>query len=968
MNLDDWQVLLEEHFTQLRASRTSRVGDKPIFVLEHGLSEAKIAELRGEILAAILKTTPNTSNYLPWVVYATEVGYRYSGTEYWQTFEADTPGWTARGDRGWIRRSFEKFHKTFGGAKPSGPFAENFSIICWPIAHSILPQDLQRHFARILHEARHGFRSEFFKNPILLGETIAARSWDATSRFQNFTQEHLLVGQIAAALLQGADTETGLILPATLQRIVKDLEREGRSRDWLRGAQDVAGKVQLSGLASPASEDKLPTAPREAREAVAALGVEPRLGLIPTGAATWDVQLKVPDLSPLLLRFPQLRPILVDSRCVVLGSSGRPRPRGYFLHGAQTIRLETWPESGTILLQFEATTPELQFLLATDCLLKAGPTWLFRIGSDGLAYEIKGKVVRPGQSYIVLTLEKCDILEGTPVTTSCRGINAVRLDIPTAISIELEKTLRALGLVQARHFELWPAGLPPAKWDGEGSAEWLVSDQPCIGVRADHSVSAFTLDLKGPLSQRLEVAPTAPGEPIFISLPQLPLGRYELEATVVSSGRGNQETGLLDFMIREPRTWEPASGHQGPLLAFIDPTNPTLEQLCEGSVGIDIHGPARRNLACTMSLSTRTDTKTLLQKNFSLQLPVTTSSWRSQFSKVVLDSKEFSDAYDRAQSCQILFDGGELGRISLQCEREFSPLRWLVRREGKFWALILIDNTGADKAASVKRYDFSSPDTPVAVADISKEGRLAVNPEGGLYVAEIGDYRCAVVMPPFGKTLTGLTGLRGVIPNFKTVARLSGEIDRLLDLYILWDEAHLPGNILAAIRRGNVLTAIVQKIFSVIGGQPWNQAELNMDGTADALTKLAPAISIKYDEQRGIAPALLKTFAAMAARSPASRADALWPILSPYIRFSLPLPQNGSANHARWICEFALRLASSPRSVRKWAGSDYDVTLNKVFESPTLARAARFLVIAINSHLGPPPIAARNLYSGWDWA
>jgi hypothetical protein len=36
-------------------------------------------------------------------VYSAEIGYEYSGEEYWQTFAERTPGWAGYGDRNFIR-------------------------------------------------------------------------------------------------------------------------------------------------------------------------------------------------------------------------------------------------------------------------------------------------------------------------------------------------------------------------------------------------------------------------------------------------------------------------------------------------------------------------------------------------------------------------------------------------------------------------------------------------------------------------------------------------------------------------------------------------------------------------------------------------------------------------------------------------------------------------------------------------
>ncbi|MCP4654320.1 MAG: hypothetical protein GY856_02760 [bacterium] len=124
---------------------------------------------------------------LPWTVFAAELGYLYSGDEYWQTFEERTPGWLVHGHRHWVRRCFRDFQKRYGGAEPKGPWACQFSIICWPITHAILPQDLQRQLAKLLYELRHVTSSEALASPRHLGELIANRSWGTSSGRQGQT-------------------------------------------------------------------------------------------------------------------------------------------------------------------------------------------------------------------------------------------------------------------------------------------------------------------------------------------------------------------------------------------------------------------------------------------------------------------------------------------------------------------------------------------------------------------------------------------------------------------------------------------------------------------------------------------------------------------------------------------------------------------------------------------------------------
>ena len=132
----------------------------------------------------------------------------------------------------------------------------------------------------------------------------------------------------------------------------------------------ISGLGSLSSRTFPSNVNQLD----EARAAVAVLGIEPRLVLRPRDASggSWDLLLEVPDLSHLLLRFPQTREILTGSRCVVAGSNGRPLARSRLLNSSQRVRLVRWPNIDEVLLQFEKRDPQLDFLLRNGV---SPPAW-----------------------------------------------------------------------------------------------------------------------------------------------------------------------------------------------------------------------------------------------------------------------------------------------------------------------------------------------------------------------------------------------------------------------------------------------------------------------------------------------------------------------------------------------------------------------------------------------------------------
>jgi hypothetical protein len=84
--LKDRHQALANHFADLALSR----GQLPLFAIEHGLDEAALSGLRAAV-SRNLEADPQLQGatwswaYLPLLVVATEVGYRYrgTGTDFW---------------------------------------------------------------------------------------------------------------------------------------------------------------------------------------------------------------------------------------------------------------------------------------------------------------------------------------------------------------------------------------------------------------------------------------------------------------------------------------------------------------------------------------------------------------------------------------------------------------------------------------------------------------------------------------------------------------------------------------------------------------------------------------------------------------------------------------------------------------------------------------------------------------------
>lgn len=960
MGLDDLQQRLENHFAALLKQRTVTVGKQPVFALEHGLSAEELAQLHVEIHSHIAAGSPAKQHALPWIVYAAEMGYRYSGDEYWQTFEKETPRWTLFGSRTWIRRRFEEFHARFGGAKPTGRWAEWFTNICWPITHAILPKDLQRQLAKILYENRHAFSRELFDVPERLGALIAARSLNASTRFRKLAQQPLLLGQIATALLlEDREDAKSLILSSTLRRIATDLERERQSKAWLSGARQhvTATRLRAQGGIPRAVVPGAPaTSEQDVHPAQTELGLEPRMIAKPTGAKTFDLCAEIPNLAPLLIRFPELSDILNGSRCIVAGAASAPLWKGRVLRGMQLVRLATWPAANEPLFKFERSHPKLDYVLSAESFRRPGDQWLFRIATDGLAYEMRSLNVSAGGNYLLLRtnpfagpIEEVDV-----VAFNCAGVHGLQFSVPSVVTDAWTQRLKTLGLNHAKTFEIWPAGTPPAAWDGEARVEWLTTDSPMLGVRSDHPLEDMAVLIDGDEWSRVQFGRVPAGKTHFLEFSDLPAGLHRVSFRLQASDRRlGHETIHLSVVIREPHEWTSGVTEQGAFIVLSDPPTPTLEQLWEGRAAVEIHGPNGRQVSGSFMLSERGTEQPLTQVVLPpLQLPATGLQWEQYFGKHVRGNKVVASCYDMAQVCVVELNAEELGHFRLECERAFEPVRWALRRGPECYHAKVVSDRGEDKSLSVVYHAIAHPES-VDALDAAADG-YDVPLAGGLYTATADDFTRSILVPPFQiRKLQDLEVKTEIDIEDLSVVHLL----ELLAAAELWASARMAGaDLLASIQiRDRVVDALLRAIASGIAGSSWCSEEQIYRRRSDpgALPRLCEAIATRNPE-KGFASIIERDIAAFAELVVPERVSRLNTLCGKFLGV-----------WSAWLVEFALRLSSG--CVREWAAANLQKGITELQQRPILMRAARAVVLGVDARITQAAHDVGPVYAGWKW-
>ena len=470
-----------------------------------------------------------------------------------------------------------------------------------------------------------------------------------------------------------------------------------------------------------------------------------------------------------------------------------------------------------------------------------------------------------------------------------------------------------------------------------------------------------------------------PGEPVFVEFPQLPVGVHRLQFSSRSLATGQPEQlGDLDVVvrIREERPRSQVANPLGPLSLHMDPATPTLEQLWEGRLDLSLRGPNGRDVECTVSLFERDGEAAIIAQRLPpISAPFTSDDWRGHFRDQFQEKKRGQEAYDRARVCTLAFSANELGAFTVRCERDFTPLRWAVRRHGQGHVVRLYDDRGQSEPPLVSRAAF---ETPCVEETLDSHSEYDVPVSGGMYVARAEGLRTAVIVPP---VLHGF-GLEALsfVPNIERQDRSIESVLRAVGFASQWGQARLPGDLLSAIRQRNIMLALVTEVFRLLCGENWARAEKEFSSSDNpsALETLSSAVS-RNSLEAGVGATLFRDAAVIAHGTNSDRIRRLASLAVEYRLLSSALvanrPSGATTNFQAstdvdapaWLTEFSLRLASDPASAETWAGKHLHISLTRLLNTTTLARAARFLVIATDRYLQPGSLSG-ELYGGWRWS
>ncbi|MEU4603498.1 hypothetical protein AB0F43_11010 [Kribbella sp. NPDC023972] len=932
---------LDVHFRELSEQRHQLSPVAPVFALEHDLPQAEFEVLEAAVRAAVASGFgPRYRQWwLPFVVYAANVGYDYVGVDYWPIFAQRTPGWdrlsNINGHRSRLRDWFVRFADEYGGARPTGAFADFFVNIAWPIAHAVLPVYLQRQLARLLFEFR-SITADQLADPDALGAALAARTRGYPERFQEFCTMHSLLGRVALALLQGENEDSPYLVRSTLERIVGGLTSERQAKVWLSKARHRASQVRTTGFRGKGGALTSTSTGTRTRTLS-----DPRLSMKRL-ADGWRLFADIPDLTPLATRLPQLYDELKQRRARIAGVP-RPVAPGRLLYAGEQL-LTALPAEGQAFIQLERADPSVNVLVANQCMLTPGPWWVFRRRTANHAVQVKGAVVRPGQRYLLVARPETPppaVAWLSEVELRLEGARGYLLDLPEQIGDLDAFAFTTAGISVISSIAIRPVGLTPASWDGEGLGEFLEGDPILLGLRAEHPPEACVITINGGAPELLPWPAETPE--LFFGLTDLVAGVYEITVTLLGTGEDSTvASGALTLVVREPREEAENAGTGIRMLA--SPARPLLTDLWDGRASLSIEGPSGLQAQLTVTLR-GPGGESLAHLQRPVRLPLTDQQWRT-FAVRELRGSELAAAYDDAETAEIAVSRGGVGFATLQCERGFRPLRWVISKvhDGGYEAH-LIDRTDA-QATTVTLFETSEP--LVGHAQVPDQP-IASPLNGGLLVATSGDVSSAIVIPPDPNRLFAQGGARR--PFVQIGPRSLIEAMRLIRGHALWADAELPADPFAQAQRERALQAITSELAGLIGGSRWAHQERGQreKDILDHLEEMQAIVGTGAEQQIGdqIAARLWHW-----ANAPDARVPELAGLLDSVLNAS-------GMGHPVTAVRFLERLASRPGRLLRWEETKRRQLLEGTLRSPVLLRAVRFAVLGSDA-LRPEPRDSTN--------
>jgi hypothetical protein len=820
LDLAGFQQQLSDHYSRLRDLRASE--NYPVYAIEHGLTAEEVSTALSQLSQNFqANARADGAYYLVWTAAAAEVGYRYDGTEYWDSFREAVPKWLDRNrDRDKIREFYRKFSMTYRGLTPAGLWAKQFPIIAWPITQAILPRYLQRHFASYLFELRHllvkGGELTLDEIGDLLSDSYVGRS----SLFEGFLQQKPLTSRFVMAL--GMEELADAVAPIEkmmLDRIVADIDTLGSVGRRLREAQRVLRDARFINSYRPGFVPKAkPQVPSKGPAADRAEG--PRLVARPNNAETWALSLSIPDLSSPLksagITARELEQTRMRFRSCSVTSGWIPARALFAYSGEAEEALDSYPVETFNAFTFDRPIEAVTKALEGRLRFTTREVRLLKIRDDGSAFELSGCYVRANQSYVIVTaatLPEAFIagLGLTPLIANAPPAHLWRFDVPATLDAPKIAALASLGLGYRLGIRLVPVGLSPRWNSANDGVTFLDTECPVFCISPEITVREFVVRLDQ--STPLRFAPSNNGNTL-ISLGALSVGSHHFSVSALGVATGEDiASEVISIDVRASTPWQSSVAGKAGVALKVDPLEAAFDQFLDGAARLRVVAPPRRSL----KLNARfygLNSEMFRDETLGRYVTPVDGEKLSEIVSQKLGTESQMANVERAARIELAISLDEFGSGRVSFEKPVEPIRWLRLDERK---VRLSDDTGEDTPPVVETFDLESVDAATGVEYAQAIEGFELRGKGGLLVAT---YKGR----PYEAVATATQRNFAAFNDLGMPAKLSGaslEPRQIIKALKRWNGARRLMGPMALLARRNAVKVLERALCVALCGDEW---------------------------------------------------------------------------------------------------------------------------------------------------
>jgi len=835
MLLEEWQNRLNDHFIEL----SKKKGDFKLFAFEHNLSAEELVDLKNSLRIS-------ESNYLPWVIHTTEIGYTFRGREFWDPFKEKTINWhDSIENRNFIRNCFDKFEKSFNTISLKGSWANTFNIISHPIIHSIIPLDLQLELIKTVHNIRYLISDSTLASFELLGNLIKENSNKQNSKFSFYFSQTSLIGQFVHALFIQDRHNTGeMIYEPALKRIIDDLENHEKKKIFWQDIKEIKEKINIVPTIhkSKESTEQIDHIPQ-----IEKLFLRPEIRLIKSDDA-WDVFLVLPAFQKLYNYSPKFRELLNKAKVRINHSESVDTFAINLVHSKYRFKLIKWPKLEESLIDFIVNNKKIYSINFSD-LVDNSNNFLFKINDYNEGILDLSNIIDYNSNYILLNDGENSNENGIKINCKdIRGITLYKNDF---------QSINQYGYFFSNHILLKPILFPYLISAEIGLYTYFVDNTPTFLIStsnlSDNSfIENFTIlcNNNNIYSFKNNLLSNSNNKEYVFQIFDLEPGFYNIivRAEINNEGIIYRPKGSFRLNIVENNSF--LNNISSPLQIYSTPYNPSLDELWDKKCIIKVLGPIGYKVKPQI-IFFNDDNEILVSKTFNnVEIPIDTNSWDSLLDKIK-DDADLIKYYDKAHKGSVIFYEQNLGKCKIDLIREIRPLQWIIKENNKVYYLKLLNDLSDNSTIELFYLSFNKPFDKVKILNNDKYEYEDIIKDEGLYYAKTNDKETGIILSSMKKSLD-FHEFKERLPQKIEIPKFSLNVESLnniLELISIWSNANTTGNIISNIMRQKIYDSFCYKLYELLLTVAWVYEEKNIKDT-EGLLKVFSMIKDKHLKEK----------------------------------------------------------------------------------------------------------------------